>query len=327
MNDLKAIQFNEYGKPEVLKVTDVPEPALKPSGVIVKVKAAGVNFADTMRRYNQYLTHTPLPYILGSEVSGVITEVSPEVKDFKVGDRVFALSSEGGYAEYISLHEEQIIRIPQNIDFDQAAAILLQGLTAYHILKTSGQLTQGEIVLVHAAAGGVGTLAVQLAKLMGAGQVIATSSTSDKLEIARSLGADVAINYTNDNWQDQVMEATGGKGVDIVLEMVGGDVFKKSLQCLAPFGRIVIYGQAGSDPAKINAFALMKQQVSVIGFWLPKIMQRPTLYKESVQDLLNYFDAGKLKIIVGETFPLIEAVKAHKLLETRQTTGKVVLNP
>lgn len=324
---MKAIQFSEYGKPDVLQVVDVPVPTLKPGEVLVQVKAAGVNFADTMRRRNQYLVKTPLPYIPGSEVAGVITQVSPEVTNFKVGDRVAALTENGCYAEYKALHEKELIRVPESVGYEDAAAVLLQGLTAYHILKTSGQLAQGESVLVHAAAGGVGTLAVQLAKLMGAGQVIATASNSDKLELARSLGADAGINYMEENWKDQVMELTGGKGVDIVLEMVGGDIFKKSLQCLATFGRLVIYGRAGGETARFDPSVLMHRNTSVTGFWLPRIMQRPHLYQESVKELLNYVGEGKLKLMIGHTLPLTQAKKAHQLLEGRQTTGKVILIP
>ncbi len=324
---MKAIQFHEYGKPEVLQVVDVPIPSVQPGGVLVQVKAAGVNFADTARRYGKYLAKTPLPYIPGAEVAGVIAEVSPEVTDFKVGDRVVALTEDGGYAEFIALHESQLVRIPDHVDFNQAAAILGQGLSAYHILKTSGQMTQGESVLVHAAAGGVGTLAVQLAKIMGAGTVIATASNSKKLDLAYALGADVGINYTEENWHKQVLSNTGGKGVDIILEMVGGDIFKKSLKCLATNGRLVIYGRAGGQETQFDPAVLMQRSISVVGFWLVHIIKNPTLYKESVKELLNYIGEGKLKLIIGESLPLEEAKKAHELLEGRQTTGKLVLNP
>ncbi|SEM91380.1 quinone oxidoreductase family protein [Lihuaxuella thermophila] len=324
---MKAIQFSKYGDPDVLQVVDLPIPTLKPGEVLVRVKAAGVNFADTMRRRNQYLVKTPLPYIPGSEVAGVITQVSPEVTHFKVGDRVVALTENGCYAEYKALHEKELVRIPDRVDEEHAAALLLQGLTAYHILKTSGRMVPGESVLVHAAAGGVGTLAVQLAKLMGAGQVIATASHPEKLELARSLGADAGVNYTEENWKDQVMEITGGKGVDIVLEMVGGDIFKESLNCLATFGRLIVYGRAGGEKTRFDPTVLMHRNTSVEGFWLPRIMQRPDLYRESVKDLLNYVAEGKLKIMIGQKLSLTQAEKAHQLLEERQTTGKIILIP
>ncbi|WP_019121807.1 quinone oxidoreductase family protein [Brevibacillus massiliensis] len=324
---MKAIQFREYGTPDVLQVVDVPVPTAKPGEVLVQVKAVGVNFADTMRRRNRYLAKTPLPYIPGSEVAGVIAEVSPGITDYRVGDRVVALTGSGCYTESVALPVNAIFPIPEQVDFDQAAALLLQGLTAYHVLRTSGQLAPGESVLVHAAAGGVGTLAVQLAKLWGAGQVIAAASSSQKLELALSLGADVGINYSEPDWNDQVMEHTNGKGVDIVLEMVGGEVFKKSIGCLATFGRLVIYGRAGAETTQFDPSVLMQRNTSVVGFWLTRIMQRPALYRESILELLRYVGEGTLQLIIGERVPLTEARRAHELLEGRQTTGKVLLIP
>ncbi|MFM1653843.1 zinc-binding alcohol dehydrogenase family protein [Brevibacillus sp. B_LB10_24] len=324
---MKAIQFQEYGTPDVLQVVDIPVPTLKPGEVLVQVKAVGVNFADTMRRRNRYLAKTPLPYIPGSEVAGVITEVSPEITQFRVGDRVVALTGGGGYAEYVTLPENAVFPIPEQVDFDQAAALLLQGLTAYHVLRTSGQFSEGESVLVHAAAGGVGTLAVQLAKLWGAGKVIATASSSQKLELALSLGADVGVNYSAADWNDQVTEHTDGKGVDIVLEMVGGEFFQKSICCLATFGRLVIYGRAGAETTQFDPSVLMQRNTSVVGFWLTRIMQRPAMYRESVRELLRYVAEGTLQLIIGERVPLTEASRAHELLEGRRTTGKVLLIP
>lgn len=324
---MKAIQFKEYGKPDVLRVVDVPVPPLKTGGVLIKVKAAGVNFADTARRYGQYLAKTPLPYIPGAEVAGIVAEVSPEVTSFKPGDRVVALTEDGGYAEIASLDQSQLVKIPDQVDFNQAASILGQGLSAYHILKTSGQIKKGETVLVHAAAGGVGTLAVQLAKLMGAGAVIATASSSEKLKLAVSLGADEGINYTEDNWHKKVLSSTEGKGADIILEMVGGDIFKNSLKCMAPNGRLVIYGRAGGKETLFDPAVLMQRNISVVGFWLVHILKNPQLYKESVEELLHYIGEGKLQLIIGGALPLEEAKRAHELLEGRMTKGKLVLNP
>lgn len=311
----------------MLQMVDVPIPSIRPGYVLVKVKAAGVNFADIARRYGQYLAKTPLPYIPGAEVAGVITEVSPEVTEYKKGECVVALTDDGGYAEFIALHVSQLVKIPENVDFNQAAAILGQGVSAYHILKTSGQIKKGDTVLVHAAAGGVGTLAVQLAKIMEAGKVIATANSSKKLELVLSLGADVGINYTEENWHEQVLAATEGKGVDIILEMVGGNIFKKSLKCMAINGRLVVYGRAGGQTTKFDPAILMQRNVSIIGFWLIHILKDVKLYKESVIELLNYIGEGKLKLIIGNTFPLDDAKLAHELIEGRQTFGKIVLNP
>ncbi|MGG1679095.1 zinc-binding alcohol dehydrogenase family protein [Neobacillus sp. NRS-1170] len=324
---MKAIQFKEYGKPDVLQFVEVPLPELRPRNVLVKVKAAGVNFADTARRYGQYLAKTPLPYVPGAEVAGVITEVAADVTDYKIGDRVVALTDDGGYAEYITLHESQLVKIPESVDFNQAASILGQGISAYFILKSSGQIQKGDTVLVHAAAGGVGTFAVQLAKIMGAGKVIATASSKEKLDLAFSLGADVGINYTGENWHKQVLAATDGKGVDVALEMVGGDIFKNTLKCMAVNSRLVIYGRAGGLETKFDPAILMQRNVSVVGFWLVHFLKDSKAYKNSVRDLLNYIDEGKLKLIIGKTFALEEAKLAHELLEGRQTIGKLILNP
>ena len=324
---MKAIQFSEYGKSDVLQYVDAPKPEVKPGFVVVQVKAAGINFADIMKRYGTYLSPTPLPCVPGAEVAGVVTEVSPEVRQFKEGDRVVALTEDGGYAEYILLHESQLIKIPDAVSFEQAASILLQGLTAYHTLKTSGQLIKGETVLVHAAAGGVGTFAVQLAKLFGAGKVIATASSEEKLEFAKSLGADIGVNYTDENWQEQVMAHTSGKGVDVILEMVGGDIFTKSVQLLGNFGRLVIYGRAGMEKSSLDPAILMQRNTSIIGFWLVRIMQRPALYRESVSEMLRFIENGELKVIIGETFKLQDAAVAQDKIESRKTTGKVVLIP
>ncbi|MDN3018748.1 quinone oxidoreductase [Paenibacillus sp. BSR1-1] len=324
---MKAIQFKEYGKPDVLQFVDVPSPELRPRNVLVKVKAAGVNFADTARRYGQYLAKTPLPYVPGAEVAGVITEVAADVTDFKIGDRVVALTDDGGYAEYIALHESQLVKIPESVDFNQAASILGQGISAYFILKSSGQIQKGDTVLVHAAAGGVGTFAVQLAKIMGAGKVIATASSKEKLDLAFSLGADVGINYTEENWHKQVLAVTGGKGVDVALEMVGGDIFKNTLKCMAVNSRLVIYGRAGGQETKFDPAILMQRNVSVVGFWLVHFLKDSKAYKNSVRDLLNYIGEGKLKLIIGKTFALEDAKLAHELLEGRQTIGKLILNP
>jgi NADPH2:quinone reductase len=327
MKMMKAIQFKQYGKPEVLEIVNVPIPEIKPGCVLVQVKAAGVNFADTARRYGQYLAKTPLPYIPGSEIAGVITEVSPEVTDYKVGDRVVALTEDGGYAEFIALHESRLVKIPEAVDFNHAAAILGQGVSAYHILKTSGQLKRGDTVLVHAAAGGVGTLAVQLAKIMGAEKVIATASSSEKLALAYSLGADFGVNYLEEDWHKQVLTYTEGKGVDIILEMVGGDIFKKSLKCMALNGRLVIYGRAGGQETKFDPAVLMQRNVSVIGFWVVHILKDTRIYNESVRELLEYIGNGKLKLVIGGTFPLEDAKRVHELLESRQTKGKLIINP
>jgi NADPH2:quinone reductase len=218
-----------------------------------------------------------------------------------------------------------VIPIPQGIDFVHAAALPLQGITAYQLLHESARIQPGESVLVHAAAGGVGTLAIQLAKLMGAGTVIGTASNAEKLDLIRRLGADVAINYTEQDWAEQVKNATGSKGADIILEMVGGTIAEQCLQCLAPFGRIVVYGAASGQITQFSGIQLMYKNQAIIGYWLASQLSRPERIAQAIMDLMQYLSKGKLEIIVGQTYPLAQAAEAHKAIAERKTTGKVVL--
>ncbi|ADC50769.1 putative zinc-dependent NADPH:quinone oxidoreductase [Alkalihalophilus pseudofirmus OF4] len=327
---MKAIQFTTYGGPEVLKMVELDKPNPEANEVIIKIEAIGVNYADTARREGQYVVPTPLPFVPGAEVAGIVDEVGSDVSTVKAGDRVVTLlgsKKATGYAEYSIADERGLMPIPDGVSFEQAVALPLQGLSAYHILKTMGQLEEGDTVLVHAAAGGVGTIAVQLAKLMGAGKVIATASSKEKLELARELGADVLVNYTEDNWYEQVLEATNGRGVNVALEMAGGRVFIDTLKCLATFGRLVVYGVASGEQSPFNPSSLMARNQSVIGFFLPQIMRKPRLLQSSMKELLDYVGSGQLKLQIGGTYALDEAAKVHQLMQGRQTTGKLILKP
>jgi len=327
---MKAIQFKEYGGPEVLQLTEIEKPTPKNQEVLIEIKAIGVNYADTARRQGQYVVPTPLPFVPGAEVAGTVVEVGNKVSGVKVGTNVVTLLGSDkatGYAEYTIADERGLIPIPEGIDFEHAVALPLQGLSAYHILKTMGRLEKGETVLVHAAAGGVGTIAVQLAKLFGAGKVIATASSSEKLELAKQLGADELVNYTEDNWEQKVLDMTGGKGVDVALEMAGGEIFNKTLSCLASFGRLVIYGVASGEQPTLHPSVLMGKNQSVIGFFLPQIMKKPDLFASSLQELLSYTQKGELKLTIGGTYPLEEAAKVHTLMQGRKTSGKLILIP
>jgi NADPH:quinone reductase len=327
MPQMKAIQVSEFGGPEVLDFVEIERPSPGEGEVLIEVKAAGVNYADTMRRRNQYLEETPLPFVPGAEVAGVVAEVGASVEDVSEGDRVVTLVETGGYAEYVVAPAQYLIPIPEDADFDEAAAIPLQGLTAYHVLKTSGMLEADESVLVHAAAGGVGYLAVQMAKLMGASRVIATASTQEKLNLAKELGADVLINYTEEDWPEQVREATGGEGADVILEMVGGDFIQRNLGCLANFGRMVVYGAASGERGTLVPMDLMHHNQIVAGFYLPRLMTRPDLFGPSLQEVLGWISSGQVSLTIGARYPLEQAPEAHEALEGRQTSGKIVLNP
>jgi NADPH:quinone reductase len=324
---MKAVQLKEYGGPEVLEMVEIEKPVPSGREVLIEIKAIGVNYADTARREGQYVVKTPLPFIPGAEIAGIVASVGDKVTSVKPGMRVVTLIESGGYSEFALADERSLIPVPEQLDYQNAVALPLQGLSAYHVLKTMGRLEKGESVLVHAAAGGVGTLAVQLAKLFGAGKVIATASSSEKLELARQMGADVLINYSESNWVEQVLEATGGKGVDVALEMVGGDVFQKTLKCLATFGRLVVFGAASGEQSKMYPSSLMARNQSVIGFFLPQIMRKPELLQPSLVELLSYLGEGKLKLTIGGVFPLDEAANVHRLLQSRKTTGKLILEP
>ncbi|WP_374718903.1 quinone oxidoreductase family protein [Parageobacillus toebii] len=324
---MKVVQFTKYGDPEVLEMVEMERPVPTGRRVLIKVEAIGVNYADTARREGHYVVPTPLPFIPGAEVAGVVSEVGEDVTSVHIGQRVVALIESGGYAEYVNVDERGVIPIPDELDFQQAVALPVQGLSAYHILKTMGRLEEGETVLIHAAAGGVGTLAVQLAKIFRAGNIIATASTEEKRALAKQLGADAAIDYTKEGWKDEVLEYTNGKGVDVALEMAGGDIFHQTLDCLAPFGRLVVYGVASGQFTRMNPARLMGKNLSVIGFFLPQIMRKSELYQQSLQELLTYVQTGKLILAIGGVYPLEQAAEVHRLLQSRKTHGKLILVP
>ena len=327
MAKIKAVVAERPGEPEVLRYADVERPAPRGWEVLIEVEAAGINYADTMRRRDRYLVGQKFPFTPGSEVAGTIVEVGEEVENASEGDRVVTLLNTGGYAEYAVAPAASLIPIPETLGPVEAAAVPLQGLTAYHVIKTSGALKEGESVLVHAAAGGVGTLAVQIAKLLGAGRVIATAGSPEKLELASSLGADFLVDYTEEDWPERVMEATDGEGADVILEMVGGDFTEKNIGCLATFGRLVVYGAASSDRGHLVPGALMNGCQSVVGFWLVPITQRPELLVPSLEQVLGWIASGDLKLTIGAEYPLERAAEAHADLEGRKTTGKLILRP
>ncbi len=321
---MKAIRINETGGPEGMHLEEIETPAPKEGQALIKVAAAGINFADLAQRQGAYLTRTRTPMTMGVEFAGTVAALGPGVSTPAVGTRVAGVG-EGGYAEYAIAQASSLIPIPSNLDFVHAAAFPVQGLTAYQLLRESARLQPGESVLMQAAAGGVGTLAVQLAKLMGAGTVVGTASNPDKLALVRRLGADVAINYTEADWVEQVKQATDGKGTDIILETVGGSIAEQSLHCLAPFGRMVIFGAASGHIAQFTGIQLMYKNQAIIGYWLASQLQHTERIAAAVMELMQYLVSGKLEIVVGQTFPLADAEQAHKAIAERSTMGKVVL--
>ena len=314
---MRAVQITEFGGPEVLTVTDLPEPEVGAGSQRIDVSRAGVNYADTHATENSYLSPQSLPMVPGAEVVGIRAD----------GKRVVALLT-GGYAEVAAAHDAMRFEVPHEVTDGQALALVLQGTTAWHLLRTSAHLAAGESVVVHAAAGGVGTLAVQLAKIWGAGRVIATASSQSKRDLALSLGADAAIDPGAEDLAEAIKEANGGRKVDIVLEMTGGPVFDSSLAALAPFGRLVTFGMASrTPPSPIQAGALMAKSQAVIGFWLAHCMARPEMLREAMDDLLALTAKGALTPIVGGEYALSDVASAHRALLDRSSTGKLIVDP
>jgi NADPH:quinone reductase len=315
---MRAIQIEEFGGPEVLKLADLPVPEPGDGEVLIKVARAGMNYADTHQRTNDYLAPYELPLVPGGEVAGVREDT---------GERVVAMTGLGGYAEYAAAQEALTFPIPEGVDDGTALALLIQGLTAWHLYRTAGKVAPGESVVVVAAAGGVGSLAVQLGKPLGAGRVIALASTEEKRALALELGADVAVDVDPEGLKERLEEANEGRKVDVVFEMAGGEVFDASLAALAPFGRLVTYGIASRQANEVSTGSLMRRSRAVVGFWLMHCLGRPEMVDEALSELFARVQRGELKAHVGATYPLGEAAQAQVDIAERRTTGKVLLDP
>jgi NADPH2:quinone reductase len=315
---MRAIQLQEFGGPEVLQLVELPTPEPADGQVLIEVTTAGMNFADTHQRENSYLARATLPLIPGTEVAGVRTDT---------GERVIALCGNGGYAEYVAVPEALVYPIPDGVEDGTALALLVQGLTAWHLYKTCARLAAGESVVVIAAAGGVGSLAVQLGRQFGAGRVIAVASTEEKRALTLELGADAAIDAAPEGLTERIVAANDGRQVDAVFEMAGGAVFDACLDALAPFGRLVAYGIASREQNDVRSGALMRKSRSVVGFWLMHCFGRRELVEEPLADLFARAARGELRAVVGATYPLSEAARAQVDLAERRTTGKLLLDP
>ncbi|HET6448151.1 MAG TPA: zinc-binding dehydrogenase [Conexibacter sp.] len=315
---MRAIQLQEFGGPEVLQLVELPRPEPGPGMVLVEVSAAGMNFADTHQRENSYLARATLPLIPGTEVAGVRTDT---------GERVIALTGNGGYAEYVAVPEALVFPIPDGVDDGTALALLVQGLTAWHLYKTCARVAAGESVVVIAAAGGVGSLAVQLGHPLGAGRVIAVASSEEKRALTRELGADAAIDAAPEGMTERIVEANDGRRVDAVFEMAGGAVFDACLDAVAPFGRLVTYGIASREQNDVRSGALMRTSRAVVGFWFMHCMGRRDMVEDPLADLFARAASGELRAVVGARYPLSEAARAQTDLAERRTTGKLLLDP
>ncbi|MBC8098829.1 MAG: NADPH:quinone oxidoreductase family protein [Armatimonadetes bacterium] len=334
---MQVVRAHHFGTPDVLVYESLPDPQPGPGQLRIKVESASVNYADVMRRSNTpYPFPTTLPFIPGSEVAGVVDALGEGVSVPPIGTRVFAVIGDGstGYAQYAIATAGQAIPIPPGLSADQACVLIVAGVTPLLIFQELARLQPGESVLIPAASGGVGSYAVQIAKLLGAGTVIGAASSPAKRQTVLGLGADHVVDYTQPDWHQRVLDLTDGRGVDVVLEMTGGSIFAQSVKCLAPFGRLVVYGMASREPLQFDQDTILKlfyspslnQSLHVfsLGLWFG--LRFPAALS-AMQTLIGYAASGQLQVNVNHVLPLSQAADAHRLMEARQTTGKIVLKP
>jgi NADPH:quinone reductase len=313
---MKAIRIEEFGGPDVLEYVEHEDPAPAEGEILVEVARSGINFADTHATRNDYLAEQELPLTPGGEISGRTAD----------GRRVAALLGTGGYAQQVAVPEAHLIPVPDEVDDDQAAGVLLQGLTAMALVRRCARIEAGETIVVEAAAGGTGTLAVQLAKRAGA-KVIGLASSEEKRALVESLGADACVDSRAEDLGAAIREANDGKRVDAVLHMSGGEAFDAEMGVLAPLGRMVVFGIASREQRDVSTAALLRGSKTVVGFWLVHLLARQELAAPMIGELLGAVAAGELQVTIGDVYPLSEAARAHEDLIARRTTGKLLLDP
>ncbi|RYL93091.1 NAD(P)H-quinone oxidoreductase [Sporolactobacillus sp. THM7-4] len=324
---MKAVVVSDFGGASVLKVTDMDKPSIGPEQVLIRVVTTSVNFADIMSRQGRYHSGSKPPFIPGLDAAGIIEETGSEVKHLQKGQRVIAFLKNGSYAEYVASDENLTFPIPETIDFDTAAACPTVSFTSYNLLANVARVAPGETVLIHAAAGGIGTTATQIAKLLGAGKVIGTVGSDTKRDTVLEAGADEVINYRTEDFAEKVKELTNGKGADVILDSVSGEVAEKSLTCLAMYGRLVNFGSAGGGTGHFKTTDLHSSCRAVLGFSLgTTVRNRPEILKDTADHIFHYLKDGQLKMKIGSRFPLKDASKAHEWMESRQSTGKILLD-
>ena len=325
---MKSVTCFRHGGPEVLELVEVDTPRPQRNEVLIRVEMIGVNFTDVVHRKGTALRQpVAFPFTPGVEVAGEVAEVGEAVQGVAVGAKAMAIVPRGGYAEYVAAPAPFVIPLPAGITMQQAAALPVQGLAAYHTVLTLGRLAKGERILIEAAAGGVGTIAVQLAKALGAGQVIAVASSRAKLDLALSLGADVGIDYAQPDWRPRVVEATEGRGVDLFLDSVGGARFSENFACLAPFGRIVSFGAASGERAVIDSERLSSGCYSVSGYYTACAASQPGLIGPPIGELVRHLLAKQIELQISAELAMADAAEAHRRMENRETTGKLLLVP
>lgn len=326
MGKVKAVVVPQFGGAEVLSYQEVPEPVPGEGQVLIRAGAVSVNFADIQTRRGGYQATPPL--IPGIDAAGTVAALGPGVAGLSLGQRVAAFCLGGSYAELVLAPAVLTWAVPAVLDLETAAAFPTLGITAYNLLTTAGRLAAGETVLVHAAAGGVGSTAVQMARLLGAGTVIGTVGDDAKRPLAESLGCRHVINYRSEELTARVKELTEGRGADLILDSVSGPIFQQSLACLAPFGRLVTYGRASGEAGQLQTDDLFMSVRSVIGYSTNTYRRlRPAALRPAAEAVLGMLTDGRLKLVIGARFPLAQAAAAHRLVEGRQSTGKVLLLP
>jgi len=322
---MKAIQVSKVGGPEVLELVDIPTPEPKANEAVVKIKAAGVNFIDVYYREGRY--PAPLPFILGQEGAGVVTKIGPEVSNVKLGDRVAYTGVLGSYAEFAAVPADRLVQIPEQVDFNQAAASMLQGMTAHYLSHSTFPIKTSQTVLIHAAAGGVGLLLVQMAKKLGA-RVIGTAGSDEKERLARDAGADELIIYTKQDFEKEILRLTDDKGVDVVYDGVGKTTFEKDLKVLRPRGYLVLFGGASGPVPPFDLLLLTKHgSLFVTRPSLQHYIATRAELEERSGDVLQMIDSGGLKLRIHKAYALSQAQEAHRDLEGRNTSGKLLLIP
>ena len=321
---MKAVRIHEFGDLDVLKWDDIDRPTPRPSQVLIQVDSAGVNYADLMRRQGGY-PGPDLPSTLGLEAAGTVGEIGNDVSGLTIGQKVMGMGPQGN-AEYVAVNSNFVFPYPDQLDPIEAGGMPIVFLTAYHILKTRGGLREGNTVLIQAGASGVGTVATQLAKAWGA-KVITTASSEDKLELSKSLGSDITINYSDTDFESEINNITEGKGVDLVLECVGGQVLEKSVRCLSSYGILVSYGNASGVPANLPSTDITSANRTVIGFSMGRSPVGSLDHQSAMAELFPMITNGKVKLIVDSVLPMSHVADAHKHLANRGTRGKVILTP
>lgn len=326
---MRAVQLKRFGDPDVLQIVEIPKPAPGLGEVLIRSHAVGVNFFEVLMRADRHAVTPELPIILGVEAAGIVEAVGPQVDASLLGKRVAAplfmwKRPYGGYADYVTIDSHLVVPLPDELAFDHATALMVQGLTALHLLRQSPP--EGKSILLNAAAGGVGTLLIQLAKRAGARQVIAAAGTPGKLDFVSSLGADVGIDYSEPDWPARTRKASGGAGVDIVYDMVGGAMTAAALDALAPGGELVFgaMGRFALDTAQLEAMLAANQ--SLKGFALLPLLS-PERLRSDLGELFQMASTGELKVVLGERYPLDRASEAHRAIEERRSAGKIVLVP